>query len=485
MVEEQAESIYIKLGQDVPMAFRDGMVNAMTLALQKTDDFGDKMKQIGISFLQMIQQAFLQSAASRVVGAVGGSFGIEGADGGRVYGGSGVRDDVPAVLMGGEYVMRKSSVQKYGSNFMDQLNQGMLPGYAKGGAVGLNLRAPMADEREEVIDKNKHGNITRYKTTKKGRGIDSHLSGFARSNDRKIQEYFGDQEKQFNEDLRTKEQEKTRRENEAEYKTQQRKAWQGALLGIAAGAVVSWGMKKYQDSDFAKKRRIKKTQKRFDKTYEKTGRFKQSSGRGLSDRSPAEEVGLRRDIKYFKNKGWSANQMSSYLTDLDMPHSVYGARNGSYDVRLGYAKGGPVRGFEKTSNYLGGVGGMGSLWDGKGITEDVVREMTAPFQKAGANAKLQGGERVVNRGAAAAIGPQALSQINSGSYIGGASRGASSNVSNSNVNNDVNITINVEKGGGVTESSSGIGDPKEFGTRVKAAVMEVIQREKRVGGSLR
>ena len=55
--------------------------------------------------------------------------------GGPVTGGSGNKDDVPALLMGGEYVMRKSAVNKYGAGFMDAVNTGQLPGFAKGGIV--------------------------------------------------------------------------------------------------------------------------------------------------------------------------------------------------------------------------------------------------------------------------------------------------------------------------------------------------------------
>jgi hypothetical protein len=39
------------------------------------------------------------------------------------------------MLMGGEYVLKKTAVQKYGSDFLDALNNGRLGGYAKGGEV--------------------------------------------------------------------------------------------------------------------------------------------------------------------------------------------------------------------------------------------------------------------------------------------------------------------------------------------------------------
>ena len=53
--------------------------------------------------------------------------------GGRVSGGSGVRDDVPALLTGGEFVMSKKAVQNYGAGFMGALNSGAVPKYANGG----------------------------------------------------------------------------------------------------------------------------------------------------------------------------------------------------------------------------------------------------------------------------------------------------------------------------------------------------------------
>lgn len=40
------------------------------------------------------------------------------------------------MLMGGEYVVNKDTVNRYGKNFFDQLNSGRVRGYADGGLVG-------------------------------------------------------------------------------------------------------------------------------------------------------------------------------------------------------------------------------------------------------------------------------------------------------------------------------------------------------------
>jgi TP901 family phage tail tape measure protein len=53
--------------------------------------------------------------------------------GGMVTGGSGMKDDVPAMMSGGEYVIKKSSVDKYGTDYLRNLNGGAVPRYATGG----------------------------------------------------------------------------------------------------------------------------------------------------------------------------------------------------------------------------------------------------------------------------------------------------------------------------------------------------------------
>ena len=62
--------------------------------------------------------------------------GVGFSSGGGV-GGTGDGDTVPAMLTPGEFVIKKSSVQKFGSGFMSAVNQGIMPtGFATGGEVG-------------------------------------------------------------------------------------------------------------------------------------------------------------------------------------------------------------------------------------------------------------------------------------------------------------------------------------------------------------
>ena len=62
--------------------------------------------------------------------------------GGFVNQGSGVRDDVPAMMQGGEYVIRKSSVNKYGRGLFDALNSGGRVGYQTGDRIMQNRLRP-------------------------------------------------------------------------------------------------------------------------------------------------------------------------------------------------------------------------------------------------------------------------------------------------------------------------------------------------------
>jgi hypothetical protein len=426
----QSESIYTKLGQDLPFAFRNGMVDAMQAALNGADDLSGKLAQIGISFLQTIQRAFLESAAGRVVSAIGLN------SGGMVTGGSGVKDDIPAMLTGGEYVIKKSAVDKYGISFMNQINNGYAQGFSKGGAVGLNVGAPRAAEREAYEDDDddkKYGSITRYRTTKGEIGINSNLSSYARANDRKIQKYFNEQERNFRQDLTTKEQEKNRKENKERAKKAQKNALIGTALGIAGSIGINKGMDWYKGTDFAKNRAAKSASREFKKDY-KDGTYDYRQGRAGFQQTRAERMGIRKDIDYFKKQGWSADQMSSYLRELNVQHRITG--NDS-DYEVSYNKGGRVP------------------------------------------AKLNSGEYVMKPQAVTAYGTSMMRDINNGSL--NAPKSSESSINNSNHNVGININVN---NSGSSETSNPL-QTKEFASKVKSAVINVINQEKRVGGSLR
>ena len=83
--------------------------------------------------------AILSKAGVSGRGSAGGGGGpalTRKAAGGPVTGpGTGTSDSIPAMLSNGEYVIKASSVEKFGTRFLDYVNSGQLPGFNLGGMV--------------------------------------------------------------------------------------------------------------------------------------------------------------------------------------------------------------------------------------------------------------------------------------------------------------------------------------------------------------
>ena len=130
-MQEQTKELNYQLGTVTATHFRDGLVTAMDAALDKSKDLGDALQGVAMGFLSALRNAFLQSAANQVVGAMGLSL----SQGGNVrkYSKGG---GVPAMVTNGEYVMSRRAVNKYGSNFMHSLNaRGKTPNFSSGGGT--------------------------------------------------------------------------------------------------------------------------------------------------------------------------------------------------------------------------------------------------------------------------------------------------------------------------------------------------------------
>ena len=120
------------------LTFRDGIVSAFAEGIKGAEDLENALLNAANTFLQSMTQNFVQKFMDQAANesTKGGILGFLGfSEGGKVNGGSGSRDDVPAMLMGGEYVMNKKAVSKYGTGFMSALNSGSIQGFARGGQV--------------------------------------------------------------------------------------------------------------------------------------------------------------------------------------------------------------------------------------------------------------------------------------------------------------------------------------------------------------
>ena len=126
------------IGKEIPTMFADGMSQALNSAIEGAASLKDALRSAAYEFVKGINQRLMSNLVDNAVGGLGNlGFGMfqAKASGGMITGGSGSKDDVPAMLMGGEYVVNKRAVAKYGPQFLEAINNGTLTGYANGGTV--------------------------------------------------------------------------------------------------------------------------------------------------------------------------------------------------------------------------------------------------------------------------------------------------------------------------------------------------------------
>jgi hypothetical protein len=133
-----------------------------------TEPLKNRLLAVANSFLQKINDSLMTNLANKITSPITGLFTPEmRASGGMISGGSGNKDDVPAMLMGGEYVVNKKSVSKYGSSFFDALNKGSIKKFAGGGWVESdttryqdpNTITPYGQRRDQGLSFDENGKV--------------------------------------------------------------------------------------------------------------------------------------------------------------------------------------------------------------------------------------------------------------------------------------------------------------------------------------
>ena len=150
-VKTSETRFYKSIGRDLPRTFADNMAKALTEAGAGIKSWKEAFQDVALSFLNTLNQAIQRRLSDQILGVVntginsimGPGFSpfskggvVRRSDGGEVYGGSGTKDDVPAMLNSGEYVIRKSAVNKYGKDFLTSINSGTVKQRNQGGTVG-------------------------------------------------------------------------------------------------------------------------------------------------------------------------------------------------------------------------------------------------------------------------------------------------------------------------------------------------------------
>lgn len=261
---DDAKSFSEIIGDQAPKMFADGMAEAMRAAMNQTDNLGEALQGVAKSFLASLQSAFLQTASNKIVSSlISGPFSTSGevgkakgglikgyAGGGFVADGSGYRDDVPAMLMNGEYVIRKSAVKKYGKDIFEKMNTGKnidvgnLQKMANGGIFLPSVRGGSAIGGYR--DLTAFANQT---TTSGATDILAGTSGSAFINledqSQRLSRFGLLNQDTINQEIRSAQEQALNIISEREnYRTQQRKAFQQQVVGTILSAAAAYGTSK-------------------------------------------------------------------------------------------------------------------------------------------------------------------------------------------------------------------------------------------------
>ena len=133
------------------LSFANGTATASDAFTRMALNISDRIQQLALDFSTNLAFGKLFGSTSNIFGGGGGGGGIGDffgslfkskgglikgySTGGHVLGGSGNKDDIPAMLSGGEYVIRKNAVKKYGPEYLQMLNEGKVGKHFLGGAA--------------------------------------------------------------------------------------------------------------------------------------------------------------------------------------------------------------------------------------------------------------------------------------------------------------------------------------------------------------
>ena len=113
------------------------------------------------------------------------SYPYKRAAGGMIYGGSGVRDDVPAMLTGGEFVLNNRATRKLGVQNLSRLNSGEVGGEDRSGAVTEALLVKLDELIQATRETSSENVVVNVSTTNTGE-VNENGGGNERDLQRKI-----------------------------------------------------------------------------------------------------------------------------------------------------------------------------------------------------------------------------------------------------------------------------------------------------------
>ena len=453
----------------------------MQAALNQADDLGGALRNVALNFLKSLQSAFLQNASRQIIASIlpsavppagrkDGGYVKGYATGGLVTGGSGYKDDVPAMLSEGEYVIRKSSVSKYGASNLQKLNSGEAPKFAAGGIFLPGIRGQTEISGYKDLTAFAKQTTTSGATDVLAGGAttafanledqSSRLSAYAltREDDTINQEISSAQEQALN----------IVKEREA-YRTQQRKEFQRQLKSTAISAALSFGLSSVMGAgakaaSAAKAAKAAEAAKNIGSAQQLFSTAPQSFLSGSDYKLPTGALPT-----------FGSTASSILNTQAPRTQSIYSNTR----TRMLGSKGYPFMAY----------GGAVKRYNAGGPTDDIP-------------ALLMGGEYVMNRQATKKYGRQFFDSINQGRAPRFADGGNVSTaepsfaekaaaMSDSKADGGTNVSININVTGQSSQMQTegetkdkGI-DYKQMSKQIEQIVLKTIAEQKRAGGMLK
>lgn len=529
-----------EVGQQLKTGFKD----AFKSFADGTKSAEDALADFGISILRKLGDTAFDVAINsvfNVIGnSVGSSFGYKGgkakgglitepkkfSTGGNVSGGSGVKDDVPALLSSGEYVIKKSSASRYGIDFLDSINSGSV-------IYDGSKNAVKVDDSSSAINavfKNAYLYDNPTRPTKGNLELDPALSTFALEDENNpLNQLRQSREQDLGNYIRDKKDYDEYKKTQLEaFRTQQRRALQAAWIQAAistAALGIQYGASAYGAKAAGATTAITGA------TGNTVVSQKYNTGMGYSKYNTTGGISVLDTNQYnaFSNNpqafGYSSATNLRYINYGGSTYSGSSAsfgNSGNYGVGYGKASGGMIPRYAR--------GGSVHRFGGDTSTDRIP-------------ALLMGGEYVMRQNAVKVYGKEFFDKLNSGGikkmasggYVGDSVSAGSTDISANDVSklivelnktidslrnsidktsesnnnsassgstvNNISISVNVDKSGEVTKSSeaSQQADPKvndrdkqrkdaeearRTSEQIESAVIQILAKQKRPGGIL-
>jgi TP901 family phage tail tape measure protein len=435
-ISAQAESFSENFSYNTTLGFRDGLRDALDAAISGTDDLKGALQGVAQGFLRTMQQAFLKQASDNAMIGLSkalpsffqmpvtksqGGYIQKFASGGFVTGGSGIRDDVPAMLSSGEYVMRKSAVQKYGAENMAKMNNGgiFLPGVRGGSEIsGYDQLSKFANQTTTsgATDVLRGSKSTAFANLE---DQSARLSRFGLMNEDTIKGEITSAQQQGLDIMAQRE----------AYRTQQRKAMQQQIISTVAAAALSYGFGKLGSKGSAPK----------------------TTGTGAGTK--ASDLKLLNSID--TSKMFKLDTNSSFM-----------------NFTPGKAYGGMIRGFNNGGGPTDDIPAL--LMGGEYVMDrGTVRKYGKQYLDS-----MNSGRAKFAEGGYAGAETETTTESNDSKAKVDAATGTAVNIS-------INVSGGSSSTESQGQTSQGGVDYKKMSERIKAVVLETINEEKRLGGALR